>query len=84
MKRRFAGIAASALFEKINRFSKNRTTGENAFVLTSFKRRFDGRGAKTFDVGGAVLYNETRRSAANVVLVGFADFIGFVDLAFGF
>jgi len=72
------------LFKKINRFSENRATGENAFVLTSFKRRFDGRGAKTFDVGGAVLYNEARRSAANVAFVGFVDFIDFADLAFGF
>lgn len=81
MKRRFAEIVALAQFGKIDRFSENRATGENAFALTAFKRRFDGRGAKTFDVGGAVLYNEARRSATNVA---FADFADFVDLAFGF
>lgn len=42
---------------------------------------FDGRGAKTFDVGGAVLYNEARRSAASVVFVGFNEF---TDLTFRF
>lgn len=62
MKRRFA---ASAAIKKIGRLSENTANKGKAAILTAVRDVSGERGAKTFDVDPALLYNERVGAAAS-------------------